>query len=189
MAVEVARRRFTVDEYHWLARVGILTEDDRVELLEGEIIVMNPIGSRHASVVGRLTRVLIQLVRDRAIVWTQNPVRLDDESEPQPDLLVLRPVPDEYASGLPTGRDTLLAIEVADTSFDYDTKRKAPAYARRGVSALWVVGLASERREDEVLVYESPGPDGYAVVRRFKRGDRLEVPGIEGASVAVSDFL
>jgi Uma2 family endonuclease len=148
MAVRVAPHRFTVDDYHAMARAGVLRDDDRVELIEGEIVDMTPIGSRHAAVVDLLTRWLVMGCGTRAIVRVQGPVRLGAHSEPQPDLLVLEPRDDFYQRKPPTGDDVLLLIEVADSSLQYDQAVKLPLYARAGVREVWLVDLV----RDEVNV-------------------------------------
>src|SRR5437763_5948302 len=126
-------RLFTVDEYNRMGKAGILTEDDRVELIEGEIIQMPPIGSRHASCVGYLTSELAFALRGRAILYVQNPFELSSHSEPEPDLSVLRLRDDRYVRHLPTADDVLLIIEVSDTTLAFDQRVKLPLYAREGV--------------------------------------------------------
>lgn len=116
-----------------MAAAGVLSEDDRVELIEGEIIEMNPIGSRHAACVGRLTKLLERQAGDRVIVWVQNPVQVNDYSEPLPDVTLLKPRDDFYAQANPQPADVLLIIEVADSSVDYDHEIKTPLYARAGI--------------------------------------------------------
>src|SRR5437868_5275408 len=112
MAAEPSPRRFTAEDYYRMAKAGVFKEDDRVELIEGEIIEMPPLGSRHASCVGRLIRLLAPALGQRAFVNVQNPVRLDDYSEPVPDFLVLKQRHDDYSTGHPKPADTLLVIEV-----------------------------------------------------------------------------
>jgi Uma2 family endonuclease len=124
------RRLFTVDEYHRMVDAGILREDDRVELLDGEIVEMTPIGPHHAGCVNRLNRLLIEALGRRGVVTPQNPFLLDERSEPQPDLCVAKPRPDDYASGHPRPADLLLVIEVSDSSLTYDRNRKARAIRR-----------------------------------------------------------
>ena len=127
----VTRRRFTVHEYHRMAEAGILHEDDRVELIEGELIEMAAIGTRHFTCVNGLNRFLVRSVGDEAIVSVQNPVRLDEYGEPQPDLAVIRPR--DYRESLPMPEDVLLLIEVSDTTLAYDRGVKLPMYARKGM--------------------------------------------------------
>lgn len=133
MSVQLLRRSFTVEEYHRMAEAGILREDDRVELLEGEIVEMTPIGSRHAACVDRLNQLGVRGVGPRAIVRVQSPVRLGERSEPQPDLTLLRARPDFYAHAHPGPADVLLIIEVAEASADADRTVKMPLYARAAI--------------------------------------------------------
>jgi len=157
-AEEILRRhRLNVDEYHRMAEAGILGPDARVELIEGEIIDMAPIGSRHAATVSRLAHLLHQRIGQQAIVWTQNPIRLDEYSEPEPDLALLRPRDDFYATAHPGPGDVLLVVEVADSSLRYDREIKIPLYARHGIPEAWLLDLENER----FLRFLEPGPDGY----------------------------
>jgi Uma2 family endonuclease len=167
--VEVTRRRFTVHEYHRMAEAGILHEDDRVELMGGEITEMNPIGGRHAKCVTELVRVLAPLVGEGARVSPQNPVKLDENWEPQPDVAVLRAGERYEAGELPEPEDVLLLIEVADTSLAYDRYVKLPLYARVGIAEVWLVDLNAHVIER----HTEPAPDGYRLVRRAGRGDTL----------------
>jgi Uma2 family endonuclease len=165
MAVEPHERRFTVDEYYRMAEVGILDRDERVELVDGRIIAMSPIGSPHAWCVSRLNRILAR--RDDVIVIVQNPIHLDDRSEPEPDLAVLRiETPQDRH---PRPRDVLLIVEVADTSLAYDRQTKSPLYARSNIPELWIVDLGGAR----VDVYLDPTPAGYRLVQTFKRGEAI----------------
>lgn len=125
MPEQVLRRRFTVDEYYRLAEAGILHEDDRVELIEGEVVEMAPIGSKHASQVDRLAQHFFALLGERSTVRVQSPVHLDEHSEPQPDVTLLRPRPDFYASAHPGPQDIMLVVEVAETSAEYDHRQKS----------------------------------------------------------------
>ncbi len=169
MAVEVTRRLFSAAEYHRMAEAGILSEDDRVELIEGEIVQMGPIGSRHQACVNRLTRLFSRAIGDEAIVEVQGPVHLGEYSEPQPDLSLLRPRDDFYAHGHPTPADILLLVEVAETSQGYDRDMKVPLYARAGVPEVWLADLA----EDAVYVYCQPQGGVYREVRQARRGESL----------------
>ena len=153
----LVKRLFTVEEYHKMAKAGILGEDDRVELLEGEIVQISPIGSRHAACVMRLTELLSQRVVGRAHVRVQNPILLGEHSEPQPDVTLLRRREDFYASSHPRPEDVLLVIEVAETSAAVEREVKAPLYARYGIPEVWVVDLAG----GQVEVFRRPSPQGY----------------------------
>jgi Uma2 family endonuclease len=160
MAVEVVaatRKRFTRKEYYRMAEVGILGERDRVELIQGEIIEMAPIGPRHAAFVDNLTRLLIRRLPDEVIVRTQGPVTLTEDTEPQPDLTVLRRRAVPYKEREAWAEDALLVIEVAETSLVYDRSTKRRLYAAAGIPEYWVVDGAAETVE----VHSGPGPDGY----------------------------
>ena len=154
------RRRFTVDEYYALAEAGILAPDERVELLDGEIITMAAIGNRHAFCVRWLTKALIIALGDRAVLDTQNPLRLDQHNQPQPDLMILRWQDDGYQD-LPGPADMLLVIEVADTSAGFDRRYKVPLYARHNIPEMWLFDL--NRRQVEI--YDEPSPGGYSRTR------------------------
>ncbi|MBI4498167.1 MAG: Uma2 family endonuclease [Chloroflexi bacterium] len=184
MALQPTRRRFTVDEYYRMAKAGILSEDDRVELIDGEIIQMPPIGPRHAWCVDRLTELFVRTFSDAAQVRVQNPVRLSQYSEPQPDLALLRRQP-KYAAAHPTPEDILLAVEVSDTSAAFDRRVKAPLYARSGIGELWLVHLS----QNTVTVYQDPTPDGYRAVRTVHRGERLAPLAFPERELAVTDIL
>jgi Uma2 family endonuclease len=181
----VVRHRFSVDDYHRMAQAGILDEDDRVELIDGEIVQMAPIGRRHAAQVARLEDMLHGSVRGRAIVWTQNPLRLGERSEVQPDLALLVPRADYYASRVPGPEDVLLVVEVADSSAEYDRQVKAPLYARHGIGELWLIDL--ERGQVEVC--RRPGPEGYAEVVVAGPGDVLSPLALPDVSLPVAEML
>ena len=178
-------RRFTVDEYYRMADAGILTEDDRVELIEGEIVELPPIGSRHAACVDRLNRLFVTQVGDRAIVRVQNPIRLSERSEPEPDLALVRARPGFYAEAHPGPGDLLLIVEVAETSFDYDRSVKSRLYARAGIPELWIVEL----QRDRVEVFSEPRADGYHTTRVYRRGNRLAVTALASLNVPVEAIL
>ncbi len=180
---EVTRRRFTVHEYHRMGEAGILHEDDRVELIEGEIIEMAAIGTRHFSCVNGLTRLLVRGVGDAAIVSVQNPVRLDEHTEPQPDLAVLRTR--DYRRSLPGPEDVLLLIEVSDTTLPYDRGVKLPLYARAGIREVWVVDLASEVLE----LYTDPSGDGYRSSKQARRGETVESTALPELALRVDTIL
>jgi Uma2 family endonuclease len=168
-----------------MAQAGILSEDDRVELLEGEIVEMTPIGSRHAACVNRLNRLFSDRAGGQAIVSVQNPIRLSQRSEPQPDLALLKPAPDFYASTYPRPEDVLLVIEVAETSPDYDRELKIPLYARAGIPEAWLVDLEAEAIE----VYRRPSAQGYGEVRRAGRNQRIALESLPELELAVADLL
>lgn len=166
-AHEVTRRRFTVHDYHRMGEAGILHEDDRVELIEGEIVEMAAIGTRHFTCVNQLNRLLVRGVGDEAIVSVQNPVRLDEHSEPQPELTVLRVR--DYRESLPAPEDVLLLIEVSDTTLSYDRGVKLPLYARAGIREVWILDLPGETIER----HTDPSGDGYRHTEQVRRGEAL----------------
>jgi len=179
------RRRFTVEEYELMGRTGILHEDDRTELLDGEIIAMSPIGPKHASVVERITRRLYRATGDEVSIRVQNPVRLIPASEPEPDVVVATGRRDFYASAHPAAEDILLAIEVADTSLKLDQGVKLPIYAEKYVVEVWIVDLQA----GVVHVHTDPDGDGYRTVRAIGRGDELVPTAVKGVRIAVSDIV
>jgi Uma2 family endonuclease len=186
MGAMVVRHAFTVDEWHRMGEAGLFVgETRRTELLDGEIVEMTAIGSRHAACVNRLNRLLGRTVGDRAVVQVQNPVGLDERSEPQPDVALLHPPLDRYIAGHPGPADVFLLVEVADSSLGFDRDTKGPAYGRAGVVETWVVDLNRE----VVLVFGRPGPDGYRERREIGRGGQLAVTALPGVTVAIDDIL
>jgi Uma2 family endonuclease len=161
------RRRFTVDEYHRMAKAGILHEDDRIELIEGDLIEMGVIGSRHMACVIDLNRRFILGLGDRAIVSIQNPVRLSSRSEPEPDVVLLRPRTDGYREALPGPEDVLLLIEVADSTLGYLRDTKLALYAAAGIPEVWIWDLKRRR----VLLHRDPAGRSYRTVEVVERGE------------------
>lgn len=160
MAVEVVvatRRRFTRVEYYRMAEAGILGEDDRVELIEGEIVQMSPIGDRHTAFVINLNQRLVLRLAGLALVSIQSPVVLTEDTEPQPDLAVLRLRAVPYKERGARAEDVLLLIEVADSSLTYDRSTKLRLYAAAGIPEYWIVDCTTETVE----IYRNPGPAGY----------------------------
>jgi len=181
----VMTRRFTVEEYHRMVEAGILGEDDRVELIEGELLEMSPISSRHAACVKRLTVLLFERGGRRFLVSIQDPIRLGERSEPVPDLALLRPRADFYASAHPGPEDVWLVIEVAETSGAYDRERKLPLYGRAGIPETWVVDLERE----EVVVGRDPSPEGYRTLRIARRGETLSPLAFPDLTLSVDEIL
>lgn len=185
MPVRLLTRRFTVEEYYRMAQAGILSEDDRVELIEGAIVEMAAIGSRHAGCVKRLQRLFHRRVGERAVVSVQNPVRLGRYSEPQPDLALLRLRPDFYASAHPGPGDVLLIVEVSETSADADREVKVPLYARAGVPEVWLVDLEGQVIE----VCRKPSAEGYREARQVRRGEALSPEAFPDLAPAADEIL
>ena len=184
-SVEVTRHRFTVAEYERMGQFGIFSGDERVELVCGEVVKMSPIGKRHAACVAILTQLITLRLRLSALVWAQNPIVLDDYSEPQPDLAVLKPRGDNYSNSKPTPDDVLIVIEVSDTTLEYDRKVKLPLYAAAGIPEAWVVNLVEECIE----VYSDPAGGEYQTVRSYARGRRLQSHTLASLRVSVSKVL
>jgi Uma2 family endonuclease len=185
MSVQIARRYFNVTEYYRMGEAGILSEDDRVELIEGEILEMSPIGSRHAACVKRLNTLLGRQVSQNITVSVQDPIRLDDYSEPQPDVALLRAREDFYAEGHPTPSDVLIVIEVADTSVEYDRDMKVPLYARAAVPEVWLVDLP----EDSIEIYTEPQNGAYREFRKARRGETVGSRTIPDLTLSVDAIL
>jgi Uma2 family endonuclease len=182
LATELALRRFTVDEYLEMAKAGILTEDDRVELIDGQIIEMSPIGDPHVEAVNRCLRAfLLPAAAGRLLPSAQNPVRVDRYNDPQPDVVLVPP----GLRGAPRVADALLVIEVADSSLSYDRRIKLPLYARAGIREAWLLDLQGEALE----VHREPGPEGYALIRRCRRGERVAPVAFPDPDLAVDDLL
>lgn len=169
MTVAVSKRTFNVREYYRMAEAGILTEDDRVELIKGEIIAMSPIGSKHAGCVNRLNTLLSNHLKKNAVVSVQNPIHLDDYSEPQPDLAILKPRNDFYAQSHPQPADVLVVIEVADTTLTYDREVKLPLYAKVEIPEVWIVNL----EENIVEVYTEPANEKFQHMQLLTVGEKL----------------
>jgi Uma2 family endonuclease len=185
VALQLTPRRFTAAEYHQMIEAGVFRADERLELIDGEVVQMSPIGDRHAACVRRLTALVGQLFASRAIVDVQNPVAIGAAYVPQPDLALLRPVPDFYASGTPTAADCFLIIEVADSSADTDRQVKIPRYARGGVADLWLVDLERE----VVFVYRDPIGDSYQHLQVLRRGEGISPVAFPGTCVLVESIL
>ena len=168
-----------------MARAGVFAEDDRVELLDGEIVEMTPIGPEHSGCVGVLTGLLARRLGDRAFVWVHNPVHLPDRSEPEPDVVLLRPRPDGYRTAHPLPADILLIIEVADTSLESDRGVKLPLYAQAGIPEVWLVNLPGEVIE----VCREPGAGRYGSRHFARRGETVSCLAFPEMALAVDAIL
>lgn len=181
---QVARRLITIAEYEQMIKAGVFDEDDRIELIEGDIVKMSPIGAAHAGFVKRLNRLLSNRVAGQAIVAVQDPIRLA-RSEPEPDLALLRPRADDYIRSLPEAADVLLIIEVADTSTEYDRLVKLPVYAAAGIPETWLLDL--NRRLIEV--YRQPGEAGYAEKRTLRSQAPLTLAALPGLALDFDEIF
>ena len=176
------RRRFTVEEYHKMGEAGIFGEGDRVELVDGEVIEMNPIGWRHARCVDRLTMRLARAAGDRYIVGVQRPISLTEHGEPQPDLVIYEESPPGRQPG---PGEVLVLIEVSDSTLSYDKDVKLPRYARAGIPEVWIVDLQGGAVER----YNDPREDGYRRTERARRNEELVSETLPGLSIPVNDAL
>jgi Uma2 family endonuclease len=185
MRAEVTRKLFTVDEYYRMVKAGILHEKDRVELIEGEIIEMSPIGHRHSACVDRATELFVTAFKGKAIVSVQHPLRLDIYNEPQPDLIVLKRRADFYSTRSKFPDDTLFVVEVSDSSLRYDTKIKLPLYARSGVPELWIENL----QQNVLTVCREPTGTNYKSQTSFRPGDSISPLAFPEITFEVKDLL
>ncbi len=185
MSRQLAKRWITVEEYEHMGEAGIFRPDDRLELLEGGIYEMSPIGPPHAACVMFLSHLLSRLFSGALIVSTQNPIRLDDYSEPQPDVMLLRWRDDFYRNAHPTPADVLLVIEVSDTTTESDRSYKIPFYARAIIPEAWLVNIPAERIE----VYAEPAAGEYRVIKFFQRNEELKAHTFTELSISVNDVL
>lgn len=185
MAVQIERRRFTAEEFERLAEAGILAEDERVELINGEIVQMSPIGRRHNATVDRIVDLFIRHLAGRVQLRVQGSVRLDASQELQPDVALLRRRADYYRASAPGPADILLVVEVADTSAEYDREVKLPLYGQAGVAEAWLVDLSADR----LLVARQPAPDGYRTVAVLGRGEQVVPLAFPDLALPVADLL
>jgi Uma2 family endonuclease len=183
--IGMTRRRFTVEEYHLMVHAGILTEMDRVELIDGEIIQATSIGRRHAACVAQLTRHLTRALADRAVVWSRNPVRLPRDTEPQPDATILRLRAGHDVLHPARADDVLWLVEAADVSYRYDRYVKLPLYARAGIPEVWLVDLTHE----VVEVHRQPRPRGYGSTHTVARGAMLVPGAFDDITIPAADLL
>lgn len=186
MALMRKPRRFTLEEYHRMGEAGILDEDERVELIEGEIVEMTPIGRAHASVVARIAKLFWTHFGDRAIVWVQNPLALPRQvSEFQPDLALLKPRPDFYRGKQVEPADALLVVEVMDSSVAHDRRVKLPIYARGGVPEVWLVDV----NESAVETHRQPTTAGYRDRSLVERAGTMAPLAFADTVLAVRDMI
>lgn len=169
MGTEISKRLFTVEDYHRMVEAGILSEDDRVELIHGEVVAMSPVGAPHNGAVIRALNALFPIVAKHALVSAQGAVRLDQYDEPQPDIVLLRPKADCYTTQHPGATDILLIIEVADSSLEYDRTVKVGLYAGTGILEYWVADIPNEC----VWAYSDLHDNSYRTTRQFRLGESI----------------
>lgn len=185
MVLQIVRHQFTVKQFHQMAESGILSENERVELIRGEMIDMSPIGRRHAGCVNRLVNLLIQLLGKRIILAPQNPVELNETSEPQPDIALLKPRPDFYRNSHPQPEDIFLLIEMADTTVKYDREVKIPLYAEANIPEVWLVDVNQEIIE----VYRNSLEGIYQDVQKLTKNQSLSILAFSDVSIHLSELF
>ncbi|OUL27491.1 hypothetical protein BV378_09965 [Nostoc sp. RF31YmG] len=185
MTVQLLRRKFTVEQYHKMIESGILTKDDRVELIRGEIIEMSPIGTKHAACVKCLNKLLSSKLKDKVLIAIQDPVKLDNNSQPQPDVALLKPRDDFYATAHPQPQDIFLLIEVSDSTVVYDREEKIPLYAEANIIEVWLVDI----NEQIVEVYQQPTAAAYQLMHKFASGQTLSIPVFPDVNITVNEIF
>jgi Uma2 family endonuclease len=181
----VRRWRFTVDDFMLMGEAGIFPDDARVELIEGEVIEMNPIGPGHSGRVMRLNAMFHRVLGGQALLSVQNPFQFRPRSQPQPDVMLLRPREDYYTTSHPTAADTLLLIEVSDSSLDYDRKTKAAVYAQAGIAEYWIVNLV----DMQLMVYRRPVDGEYRDIQILGKGDSIQPLAFRDVTIDVAEIL
>ena len=185
MAVKRTLHRFSVDEYNKMGEIGILSEDDYVELIDGEIVELAPIGVRRAWCITNLTWIFSHLILDKVRLHVRNPIFLDQYTEVQPDVTLLRLRDYSKDQQHPGPEDVLLIVEVSDTMLSWYRRKKVPLYARAGIAEVWIVNL----QQDRIEVYSQLEGGSYQTSRRLRRGQSVAMPGFAGAKVKVDDVL
>ena len=185
MTTHLTRVQFTADQFEQMAEAGIFYENDRVELIDGEVVEMASSGHRHIQCVNRLTKLFVFRFSDATDVSVQNSVRINARYVPQPDLALLRLHPDLYVGHIPTVADIVLLVEVGDTTVQLDLRTKLPRYARGGVPEVWLIDL----QQDTITVCRTPVADGYTSMTTHRRGDSIAVAAFPDQDIAVTDIL
>lgn len=185
MTYAIHLKRFSVHDVARMLEVGIVQEDDRVELIDGELRAMSPIGPLHAAIVKKLN-VLLQLqLGHQVIISVQDPIRLDDFSEPEPDLAILHYRDDFYRAGTPIADDVLIVIEVSDSTLEYDRKEKMPRYATAGIGELWIINVADQIIEQ----YTTPSQGRYLNLHIVEFGDTLVAKTVDDLSLPLDQLF
>lgn len=189
MAVQASQlkvRKLSVKDYHRMAEVGVLHPEERVELIDGELIEMSPIGRRHAAYVNRLLRFFVETFpATQAVVSVQNPIVLNDFSEPQPDLALLQPPEETYLDRLPQAADVLLVVEVGDRSLESDRSEKLPRYAAAGIPEVWLV----DANANQIEVYRYPQTERYTDTQVLQTNDVVALVAFPNLDIDTNTFL
>ena len=185
MSVQLLRRLFTVDECYKMLEAGILTENERLEIIRGEIIKISSITPPHAACVKRLNKLFFLRLGETVTVGIQDSVRLNNTSEPQPDISLLQRRPDFYETQKPQPENVFLLIEVSDTTIKYDREIKVPLYAENNIVEVCLVNLT----EDCLEVYRQPTANGYEIVQTFQRGETVEIQALPNVTFTVDEIL
>lgn len=185
MLMQLDKVRFSVDRFEQMTEAGIFSEDDRIELIEGELIKMSPIGTRHAACVDRLNYLLVKSLSDLVIVRVQSPIILGQYSEPEPDLTLLKPRKDFYVNRHPGPTDVKLIVEVSDKSLGYDREVKLPLYAKANIPEVWIVNL----EHFSVEMYTNETQSGYESMNSYAKGQLLKSKMFPQLHAAVDDIL
>lgn len=181
----VKPRLITVAEYDRMIEAGIYTENDHIELLNGEIIQIMPKGKKHASANDKIARFFYRIFDEKVFVRNQNPIVLDDFSEPEPDIVLASWDENEYTEKHPTPTDILLVMEISDTTLNYDRDDKAPAYSRNGIGQFLLLNLQNETLED----YREPSADGYQFKRTYRSGDVFNLVAFPEIEIRFDDLF
>jgi Uma2 family endonuclease len=185
MLLQVEKRLWTVEEYHGMARAGILREDDRLELIKGEVVAMSPIGVRHMACVNRLNHLLMKHFHEQAVISVQNSVYLDEHSEPVPDVVLFKYRQDFYNQNAPTADDVLLLIEVSDSTLPYDRNVKRPLYAQAGIIEYWLINLV----DNSVEVHREPEEGAFTKTFICYRNDEITAVSFPDVTFQITDLL
>ncbi|MGD1702925.1 Uma2 family endonuclease [Dapis sp. BLCC M229] len=185
MSVQLLRRLFTVEQYYKMLEAGVFNENERVELIRGEIINMSPMGYHHAGRLNRLNELFFLRLAQTVTIGIQVPVRLNNTSEPQPDVSLLQRRPDFYETQLPQPENVFLLIEVSDTTIKYDREVKVPLYAENNIVEVWLVNLTEKCLE----VYRQPTANGYQTVQTFQKGESLTIQALPNVTFTVDEIL
>lgn len=181
----VKLRQITVEEYDAMIENGVFDEDDRVELLNGAIVDKMPKGTKHSSANDRINKIFYKNFSEKVIIRNQNPIWLDEFSEPEPDLVLAKPKADEYENSHPTPEEILLIVEIADSTLNYDRNSKGAAYARAGIKQYLLLNVQEKTLED----YREPSADGFQSKQTYRSGQSFNLVAFPETALAVKDFL